>query len=438
MAENQQLGNIIFRSEDDNYQREQFERFQQRGVVSTSVADYYLAKRVGYKNKLKFKSLSIVSKQFLSITNRLIFSMKIDHLHLCYLSRFFHRFSNLNSLELLFGTHNLHADIALALRSRPKLKSLSFSGFELNDSNYISHYIDSFLSLKALNSLMFVSSQISDHFLYSVAREGLPLKKFGLANCMGYSYHGIYDFLSKCHTIQHLGLQGVHFLKNHHVARLSLLLPDLISINLTECSKLREPALLALIKNCHSLVMIKMENIYIERKTVANSHILKKFDVNPQFKYLCLANTSFVNHQTILLFASVFPNLEVLDLSFCHDISRNSICQILSRCCKLRYLNLTNCENVSGLKMNSVVHQLEELDLCATNVDDETLYEISKSCCGLLKLLLTCCKYVTEKGVMRAVENCTQLEDIYLMYCDKVNPDTVVSMLSSRPSLHVW
>ncbi|CAL5193842.1 unnamed protein product [Lathyrus oleraceus] len=52
------------------------------------------------KNKLNFKSLSLVSKQFLSITNRLIFSMKIDHLHLCYLSRFFHRFSNLNSLDL--------------------------------------------------------------------------------------------------------------------------------------------------------------------------------------------------------------------------------------------------------------------------------------------------------------------------------------------------
>ncbi|CAL5193840.1 unnamed protein product [Lathyrus oleraceus] len=75
------------------------------------------------KNKLNFKSLSIVSKQFLSITNRLIFSMKIDHLHLCYLSRFFHRFSNLNSLDLSFGYRD-DAAIALALRDRPTLKSL--------------------------------------------------------------------------------------------------------------------------------------------------------------------------------------------------------------------------------------------------------------------------------------------------------------------------
>ena len=34
MARNQQFGNIIFRSEDDNYQREQFERFQQQGGAS--------------------------------------------------------------------------------------------------------------------------------------------------------------------------------------------------------------------------------------------------------------------------------------------------------------------------------------------------------------------------------------------------------------------
>jgi hypothetical protein len=47
MAGNQEFGNIIFRSEDDNYQREQFERFQQRGVVSTRYPDLNCLQELG-------------------------------------------------------------------------------------------------------------------------------------------------------------------------------------------------------------------------------------------------------------------------------------------------------------------------------------------------------------------------------------------------------
>jgi hypothetical protein len=50
--------------------------------------------------------------------------------------------------------------------------------------------------------------------------------------------------------------------------------------------------------------------------------------------------------------------------------------------------------------------------LSYTQVDDETLYVISKSCRGLLQLSLEDCYFVTEKGVNHVVENCTQLKDI--------------------------
>ncbi|XP_058767010.1 F-box/LRR-repeat protein 3-like [Vicia villosa] len=369
------------------------------------------------KYKRNFESLSLVSKHFLALTNRLIFSLKIYYPQLFYLPRFFHRFSNLNSLDLWFASHYLDAGLALTLRDRSSLRSLSISMFELNDAKYVtSHYIDSLLSLKCLNSLKFCCSQISDDLLYSIARQGLPLKTFVLENCTGYSFHGIYDLLSKCRGIRYLGLQGVDFLNNHHVFQLFSLVPDLVSINLSKCSKLTESALFALIKNCHSLGEITMEsiymdespmeNIYIESKSVENYDILKNFDVNPQLKFLYLFQSSFINDGTIILFAS-FPNLQHLDLSFCHSLSEKGICQVLNSCCKLRHLKLIYCK-VRGLKLNFVVHQLEVLDLSYTGVDDKTLYEISKSCCGLLKLLLMCCEYVTKKGVKRVVENCKQ------------------------------
>ncbi|XP_058757962.1 uncharacterized protein LOC131631198 [Vicia villosa] len=394
------------------------------------------------KNKLYFNSLSLVSKRFLSIANRIIFSLTLFYPRLCYLPCFFHRFSNLNSLDLYFCDHDLspelNADIAFALRDKTTLKSLFIFEIELKDASYVSsHYIDSFVSLKGLNSLRFSDSQISDDLLYSIAREGLPLKTFVLEHCIDYSYPGIYGLLSKCHRIQHLGLQGVHFLNNHHISELSLLLPGMISINLSECSKLTESSLFALIMNCHSLEEIKIEFLYIKSEIVENAHAFRDFDVNPRLKFLHFAGNSFINDEIIILLASIFPNLQLLDLSYCCNISEKSICQVLSRCCKVRHLHLTNCVEVRRIKINFVALQLEVLNLSGTSVNDETLYEISKSCCGLLQLLLISCKYVTEKGVMRVVQKCRQLKKIYLKCCDKVNVDAVISIISSNPSLEI-
>ncbi|KEH17128.1 RNI superfamily protein [Medicago truncatula] len=55
---------------------------------------------------------------------------------------------------------------------------------------------------------------------------------------------------------------------------------------------------------------------------------------------------------------------------------------------------------------------MEVLNLTFTKVNDETLYVISKSCSGLLHLILEKCSRVTMKGVKHVVNNCTQLREI--------------------------
>lgn len=387
-------------------------------------------------NKLNshFNSLSLVSKQFLSITNRLTFSVTISDHPSHILHRFFHRFPNLNSLHICFASSHLDPTIALALRDRPTLKSLSIFSIELKGPTNCatSHYIDSFVNLKGLNILKFCSSHISDNLLYSIATEQLPLKNFVLNNCTGYSYDGIYCLLSKCSEIQHLGLHQADFLRDSHIHRLSLLLGGLVSIKLCNCMNISKSALFALIRNCHSLTEITMERI--GRDSLESFDSFKDFDVNPHLNFLCLARNCFIENKNIILFASIFPNLQHLDLSYCYDISKKGICQVLSKCSKIRHLNLTCCK-VRRLKMNFLVPHLEVLNLSDTSADDKTLYQISKSCRGLLQLLLTNCLYVTKKGVMRIFEKCTQLKEIDLRGCDKLPIDGVVSILSSKPLL---
>lgn len=67
------------------------------------------------------------------------------------------------------------------------------------------------------------------------------------------------------------------------------------------------------------------------------------FVVNPQMKMkrLHLANNSSLNDETIKLFASICPNLQLLDLGDCRCISKG-IVEVL-RCSKITQLNLTSC-----------------------------------------------------------------------------------------------
>jgi len=193
--------------------------------------------------------------------------------------------------------------IASALRERPTLRSLSFCNDRINleeggerflfDNLHFkvtSHFIDSLVSLKGLTSLVLSFLNISDELLYSIGREGLPLTRLDLRHCFGHSYAGIFGLLSKCLALRHLDLQNANFLNDHYVDELSLLIGDLVSVNLSQCWEITYSALFALVRNCPSLSEIKMEKI--GSKSVENSDSLPDFGVYPQLKSLYLAENS--------------------------------------------------------------------------------------------------------------------------------------------------
>lgn len=180
--------------------------------------------------------------------------------------------------------------------------------------------------------------------------------------------------------------------------------------------------------------MISTWKTQVLGKSLESSRSLMNFVPYPQLKYLRLAHNPWLFDEDITMFASIFPNLQLLDLSNCCRIFEEGIVQVLRMCCNIRHLNLSKC-SIVRLEMDFEVPKLEVLNLSYTKVDDEALYMISKSCCGLLKLSLQDCNDVTKKGVKHVVENCTQLRKISLNGCFKVNANVVSLMVFSRPSL---
>ncbi|GAU49165.1 hypothetical protein TSUD_407120 [Trifolium subterraneum] len=322
----------------------------------------------------------------------------------------FHLFKNCKFLEkaIMLMCFGITFDgIGSALRERPTLKSLSFSNAYFATS-ITSYFISSLVSSKSLTCLDLTSSNISNELLYSIAREGLPLTRLCLQSCKGYSYDGLFCLLSKCRHIQHLDLGVTDFLNDQHVVELSLFLRELESINLSNCCKLTVSAFFAVVKNCPSLSDIKMELTSIGKKSPESSKSLIDFTARPQLKYLCLAHNQWLTDENIIMFASISPNLQLLNLSSCRGIE-DGIAQVLRLCPNIRHFNLSYCSRVKLQELNFEVLKLEVLNLSYTNVDDQTLYVISKSFRGLLQLLLEYCTNVTKMGAKHVVENCTEL-----------------------------
>ncbi|CAK8574582.1 unnamed protein product [Lathyrus sativus] len=421
-------------------------------------------------------SLSLVSKQFLSITNRLRFSAAVGSKILPFIHLLFQRFPNITSLKLnrsfyrdpnSFKGSDRNAFLHQISSFSLKLKSLDLSGQNIIPADGLRAFSQNVRTLTSLNCSLMNSIRSSDmlliadcfplleelnlgriaifnsedNFIDGINTLSLALSKLGKIDLSGHRYmtdECLFHLFYNCKFLQEAIIYDCFNITNAGIVSALRERPNFRSLHFTNktdnCSNL-----FAILRSCPSLRNIKMECPYPRwwENSVDNSNSLVV--LSPQLETLCLetlclAGNTWLSDESVIIFASIFPNLQLLDLSYCNKISEG-ICQVLKKCHKIRYLNLARCSKVKLLGMNFVAPKLEVLNLSHTGVNNAELYVISKSCCGLLQLSLENCYYVSNSGPKYVVENCIQLREINLKDCHKVHPNVVASMIFSRPTL---
>jgi F-box/leucine-rich repeat protein 2/20 len=222
------------------------------------------------------------------------------------------------------------------------------------------------------------------------------------------------------------------FLDDQRVNQLCAFLGGLVSINVSGCDKLTNSSFFALLTNCHLLAEIRMEYTKIGIGPTPSEVDLV---VYPHVKSLHLAYNSALADKHINIFGLMFPNLQLLDLSYCRHISQQHIAILLKRCTKMRHLEFACFPQAKPFSIDFEISNLEVLNMSHSTIDDEELYGISKILPRLLQLDLGHFYDVTDKGVRLAVENCTHLREINLRHCRKMSTNIVSSVIFSRPSL---
>ncbi|KAK4269449.1 hypothetical protein QN277_022604 [Acacia crassicarpa] len=322
--------------------------------------------------------------------------------------------------------------IASAILKRPHLISISLSNVKGLRLPIISNFIDSLRILKSLTVFEFLNVSVSDELLCSMADADLPLSKFILRKCSAYTYAGISCLLAKCQSVQYLDLQNAN-LTDQDVRELSLLLRNLTFINLSFCSKLTNSTFLTLTRNCPLLSEIRMERTTLGTEGLEED-CLNDFIVHSQVKNLYLGGNFNLKDQDIKRFVSMCPNLELLDVNTCWNIT-NGVFEALRDCPRITHLSIADCAAVTGFEIGFELPNLEVMDLSHSRIDDEALSTVSKTCCGLTHLELQNCFNVTSNGVRCVVGKCSRLREINLKHCNKVCADIIPWMVCSSSSL---
>ncbi|KAM1412934.1 hypothetical protein FF1_025235 [Malus domestica] len=284
-----------------------------------------------------------------------------------------------------------------------------------------------FISWKALLAIDLSGWMISDEFLDAVAEAHLPLKQLILSGCTNYSFAGIRVLLSEYQSLEYLDLESAHFLRDKDMAELSLFLHSIRYINLNYCSKVTDITFYILITSCLVLDTIEMAGTGI-----GDGDIETDCKANNQMKSLNLAQNSSIDDAFLTSFASIFPNLEVLDLSGCKGVSEEGIMEVLKRCSEIRELKIDGRVRKNlCLLLEFQLPKLTVLKWMRSGIDDEALAMIGKRCPSLQKLNLAGSGSLTSEGVKGVVKNCKRLREINLWHCKNVSADIVSWMVFS-------
>ncbi|MED6147366.1 hypothetical protein PIB30_043424 [Stylosanthes scabra] len=353
---------------------------------------------------------------------------------------------SLEELDLGYNPcHLKEGGIVDAIRERPGLRSLTVHAiFDRRRRIVSSELIDAFLSLKGLTCLDLDYMGLPDVFFCAVADAGLPLRKLKLSACFGFSRFGFSYLFSKCNLLQHLYLDWVKFIEPLEDPFIvwSFSLPNLISLYLSNYGRnliATELTFLAVVRNCPLITEICMNQTGFGTKKVDEASLTSfaiNRHVNRHVKILNLYGNDQLNDESVMIIASVCPNLEKINLGRCRSITDSAALVVLKMCRKITSLKV-EFSGVAQFQIDFQVPALLELYLSGLDINDETLSTISKNCCWLKDLKLESCGEITAKGVKKVVENCKHLKMVSLWGCNKVAADVVPWMVFARPSLRM-
>ncbi|XVF24430.1 hypothetical protein REPUB_Repub13aG0127200 [Reevesia pubescens] len=325
--------------------------------------------------------------------------------------------------------------VGLLLRNRPNLEALSIGHVKMDSSQSTITIENSISHVKALTSLQFIAMDVSDMLLIAIAKAKLRLKKFGLMFCNNFTVAGLLMVLSNYQLNELCIDRASNIVDVDRELLLSGGVGKITHIEISQCH-LTNSTFFLLITKCPSLVDIKLYKTALDGQLLDGDNYIP-LSKNHKIRNLYLRYCE-ISDELAKQFGLIFPNLKVLDLSFCYQITSTGIGAVLKSCMYIKKLILRGYSKAKMIEEdNSELPELnlEDLTLSWSLIDDEGLAAIAKKCPKLVSLDLSFCINVTTAAIKQIVKNITTLNCLDMCVSNNINCGDLLEWMLSTGNL---
>ncbi|XP_070540751.1 F-box/LRR-repeat protein 2-like [Ptychodera flava] len=324
---------------------------------------------------------------------------------------------------------------------------------------YLPHISYHLLSPSLTQIRFYKCQQVTDALLKNIGKTGCKLQSITIHGCNEVTDAGIKAIVTEqdeLHTLElrklpHLTCQGLQ-----HVAS-----PVLKHVDLRQCSKLENRCVQALVNNNPSI-----STLIIPFCPKLSDELAGQVGqvLGPNLETLDIGGLYDLNDASMAVMAKNCNNLKKLFLHGCNRITKEALKQIGDNCRQLQQLDLSYCYKVSSSSdSEGLLHlpsSLQDLSLCGTQVNEETLPDALCRLIHLKKLKLCgigsltesnmekifsaighqlelvdfngCGGVVTDDILRSVVNHCKDLESLALSFCTQVTGNTLYPLLENK------
>ncbi|XP_062021745.1 uncharacterized protein LOC133738261 [Rosa rugosa] len=423
-----------------------------------------------------FSSLSLVSKQFLYITNRLLLTLKLSDSTLqSILPRLLHRFRWLKHIDLSGFSGDMNPLLYRVAISGLNLESLNVSNQTCLPVNGIRVFGSKMMHLKCLDCSRVKFLQDSD---LNLIAESFPLlqeldisyPEFGSTNpstgssdWKPISDSGIFSLTLNLKGLRRINLSGNHFITDLSLVHLSKHCVLLTQVVIHYCDFITQNGVAKLIRACCHLSCVSvcgiggslicllgysslnfgslgcslissraLSGIDFSDSVVSDELLCSVAEACFPMKKLVLSNCTSFTFAGISFLVSHYPFLEYLDLEGAYFLTDNEIIELSMSLHSITYINLSYCSSLTGVTLYTLARNclvLNEIEMVGTNVGDEALETDVMPNLGVKSLKLSQNTSMGNGFIANYVSICPILELLDLSHCVNITEDGIVEVL---------
>ncbi|XP_071957046.1 uncharacterized protein [Antedon mediterranea] len=240
-----------------------------------------------------------------------------------------------------------------------------------------------------LTSLDVSWCSVTNNGLVSIGESIEKLQVLCLNGCQALTDDSINMVLQKhCKSINVLELFGCFNISPAVITQVGKLCRHLRTLNVGQCYKMTDDDMVTMVTHLEHVLNLDMRGC----KQMHDTTVRKLVRSCKKLKSISLANCGHLTDASLIEISTYLPTIKMIDVSGCKKITN---------------------QGVHSLAKSS--YNLSSLDLSSTSVNCKSISSLSSYCGKSLRSLkLNFCKDVTEKSVLKLLQNCHRLEVLQL------------------------